>query len=147
MLRKGRSNTVARRYKGKPDTFRTDLVLSIARNYFFSCLWQHMDTTFKKLLIFWGYPRIDSFFRIFKRSEALLRQTMSHRSKQVVMRRRDIWRIGLPISQNYLFIFPKKYYFSDKIVKHNLKIFHLLTFLKDLIFPAQKCSLRQNSQT
>ena len=30
MPRRGRSNTMARRYKGRPDTFRTDLVHSHA---------------------------------------------------------------------------------------------------------------------
>ena len=29
MPRRGRSNTMARRYKGRPDTFRTDLVLVV----------------------------------------------------------------------------------------------------------------------
>ena len=32
MPRRGRSNTMARRYKGRPDTFRTDLVLYIGNN-------------------------------------------------------------------------------------------------------------------
>ena len=35
MLGRGRSNTMARRYKGRPDTFRTDLVIVAVNGFTF----------------------------------------------------------------------------------------------------------------
>ena len=47
----------------------------------------------KKLVIFWGYPRIDPIFYFFIRPEVLVSQAVCHWSKQVIVRGSNIWRI------------------------------------------------------
>ena len=51
-------------------------VLPIACHYFFPYFWLHTDTTSVECFIFWGYPRIDLIFGIFKWWEVLLRQAI-----------------------------------------------------------------------
>ena len=77
-------------------------ILPISFYYRWPSFRQHTDTAFKKFLIFWGDPRIDPIFVFFIRSEVLLSQAMSHRPKQVVVRRSNVWRIrrvgqGIPV--------------------------------------------------